>query len=34
MNRPPPFSDEMVLFRKKFGAIQGDDPFPWQERLF
>jgi CRISPR-associated endonuclease/helicase Cas3 len=34
MNRPPPFSDEMVLFRKEFCAIQGDDPFPWQERLF
>jgi len=34
MNRPPPFSDEMVLFRKEFRAIQGDDPFPWQQRLF
>ena len=34
MNRPPPFSDEMVLFRKEFCAIQGDDPFPWQQRLF
>jgi CRISPR-associated endonuclease/helicase Cas3 len=34
MNRPPPFSDEMVLFRKEFSAVQGDDPFPWQERLF
>src|ERR1700730_6670203 len=34
MKRLPPFSDEMVLFRKEFCAIQGDDPFPWQERLF
>ena len=34
MNRPRPLADEMALFRKEFCAIQGDNPFPWQERLF
>jgi hypothetical protein len=34
MNRPAPLSHELVLFRDQFRAIQGNDPFPWQERLF
>jgi hypothetical protein len=34
MNRPFPSSDELALFREEFHAIQGNAPFPWQERLF
>jgi CRISPR-associated endonuclease/helicase Cas3 len=34
MNRPP-LQNDITAFRRAFGALQGgNEPFPWQERLF
>ena len=34
MNQPLLSMSEMASFRQEFCAIQGNSPFPWQERLF
>ena len=34
MNRPLLSSTDPALFKRKFCAVQGNAPFPWQERLF
>ena len=35
MKQPmPPEQSSLARFRKEFAALQGGDPFPWQQRLF